>query len=53
MNAETLTALRELAQSIGSYTLLCVLAAYIASRLIDEGYELHLTQTKRRKSGEQ
>ena len=48
MNPEVLVSVRQLLEAGGPYVLLALGVWYLAKRLIDKGYELHLKPPKRR-----
>ena len=53
MNAETINALTELVQTVGLFVAFVLVAGiglgYLAKRLIDRGYELHLKPSGKRR----
>jgi hypothetical protein len=49
IDAELLIALKELCQIAGSYFVLVLLCGYLIKRLIDNGYELHLKPSAKRR----
>jgi hypothetical protein len=48
MNAATITALKDLAESVGPYVLLALVVGYLAKSFIDNGFELHLKVPRKR-----